>query len=90
MVRPLMPEQFEQEAGDAFRGVFVSTDPCDAPFSEAISERVILWGSMYKLNEAEAAVLRDYDAKVSNLLDVDDFAPHELSAGGGAGARPDS
>jgi acyl-CoA dehydrogenase len=32
------------------------------------------------LTEAEAAVLRDYDAKVSNLIDVDDFAPHELAA----------
>jgi hypothetical protein len=32
------------------------------------------------LSEAEAAVLRDYDAKVSNLIDVDDFAPHELGA----------
>jgi acyl-CoA dehydrogenase len=41
------------------------------------------------LSEDEAAVLRDYDAKVSNLLDVDDFAPHELR-GGGAGANPDS
>ena len=33
------------------------------------------------LNEAEAAVLRDYDAKVSHLISVDDFAPHELGAG---------
>jgi acyl-CoA dehydrogenase len=32
------------------------------------------------LSESEAAVLRDYDAKVSNLIDVDDFAPHELGA----------
>jgi acyl-CoA dehydrogenase len=31
------------------------------------------------LTDAEAAVLRDYDAKVSNLIDVDDFAPHELA-----------
>ena len=37
------------------------------------------------LTEAEAAVLRDYDAKVSNLIDVDDFAPHELAAESGAG-----
>jgi acyl-CoA dehydrogenase len=37
------------------------------------------------LSEPEAAVLRDYDAKVSNLIDVDDFAPHELRSGGGAG-----
>ncbi|MGB6353141.1 MAG: acyl-CoA dehydrogenase [Steroidobacteraceae bacterium] len=35
------------------------------------------------LSESEAAVLRDYDAKVSNLIDVDDFAPHELAAGTG-------
>ena len=34
------------------------------------------------MSEAEAAVLRDYDAKVSDLLNVDDFAPHELTAGG--------
>ena len=40
------------------------------------------------LNQAEAAVLRDYDAKVSNLINVDDFAPHELR--GGAGAQPAS
>ena len=33
------------------------------------------------LNAAEAAVLRDYDAKVSNLIAVDDFAPQELCAG---------
>jgi len=32
------------------------------------------------LTEAEADVLRDYEAKVSNLIDVDDFAPHELAA----------
>jgi hypothetical protein len=41
------------------------------------------------MSEAEAAVLRDYDAKVLNLIDVDDFAPHELRAGGGAGANLD-
>jgi len=51
-----------------------------------ISEAV----SLGILNEAEGAALRDYDAKVSNLLDVDDFAPHELCAGGGAGAHPGS
>jgi acyl-CoA dehydrogenase len=32
------------------------------------------------LSEAEAAGLREYDAKVSNLINVDDFAPHELGA----------
>jgi len=41
------------------------------------------------LSEAEAAVLRDYDAKVSNLINVDDFAPHELAAGG-AGVHSNS
>jgi acyl-CoA dehydrogenase len=35
------------------------------------------------LTEAEAAVLRDYDSKVSHLISVDDFAPHELRAGAG-------
>jgi acyl-CoA dehydrogenase len=40
------------------------------------------------LSEAEAAVLRDYDAKVSNLIGVDDFAPQDLR--GGAGAQPTS
>ncbi len=33
------------------------------------------------LTEAEAAVLRDYDAKVMDLIHVDDFAPHELGIG---------
>jgi acyl-CoA dehydrogenase len=36
------------------------------------------------LNAAEAAVLRDYDAKVLAIVDVDDFDPSEL----GAGAQP--
>jgi acyl-CoA dehydrogenase len=40
------------------------------------------------LSEAEAAVLRDYDAKVSDLISVDDFAPHELGAGSGAAQGP--
>jgi acyl-CoA dehydrogenase len=35
------------------------------------------------VNEAEAAMLRDYEAKISDLLEVDDFATHELAAGGG-------
>ncbi len=38
------------------------------------------------LSEAEAAVLRDYDVKVSHLTGVDDFAPEELRAGTGAGS----
>ena len=33
------------------------------------------------LTEAEAKVLRDYDARVLDLIGVDDFAPAELSAG---------
>jgi acyl-CoA dehydrogenase len=41
------------------------------------------------LTEAEAAVLRDYDAKVSNLINVDDFATEELAAGA-AGGGPTS
>jgi hypothetical protein len=32
------------------------------------------------LSHAEAGLLRDYDAKVLNLINVDDFAPHELGA----------
>jgi len=38
------------------------------------------------INETEAALLRDYDAKVSDIIDVDDFAPHELGVGAGAEA----
>jgi acyl-CoA dehydrogenase len=33
------------------------------------------------ISEAEAALLRDYDAKVMNIINVDDFAPHELGVG---------
>ncbi len=33
------------------------------------------------LTETEAALLRDYDRKVLDLINVDDFAPHELVAG---------
>src|SRR5271169_4715238 len=33
------------------------------------------------LTEAEAAQLVDYDAKVMNIINVDDFAPHELGVG---------
>jgi acyl-CoA dehydrogenase len=32
----------------------------------------------------EAALLRDYDAKVQAIINVDDFAPHELGVGAGA------
>jgi len=30
------------------------------------------------VSESEAASLRDYDRKVMDLINVDDFAPHEL------------
>jgi acyl-CoA dehydrogenase len=33
------------------------------------------------INEAEAAALKDYDAKVLKIINVDDFEPHELGAG---------
>ena len=33
------------------------------------------------LSEPEATDLRDYDTKVTDLISVDDFAPHELGAG---------
>jgi acyl-CoA dehydrogenase len=36
------------------------------------------------INEAEAALLRDYDAKVQDIINVDDFAPHELGVGADA------
>jgi acyl-CoA dehydrogenase len=41
-------------------------------------------GELGILSGTEAALLRDYDAKVSNLINVDDFAPHDLSAGAAA------
>jgi acyl-CoA dehydrogenase len=36
------------------------------------------------INETEAELLRDYDAKVFDIINVDDFAPHELGVGAGA------
>ena len=33
------------------------------------------------ISEAEASLLQDYDAKVMNIINVDDFAPHELGVG---------
>jgi acyl-CoA dehydrogenase len=36
------------------------------------------------ISEAEAGVLRSYDAKVLDIINVDDFAPHELAMGAGA------
>jgi acyl-CoA dehydrogenase len=39
------------------------------------------------ISEAEAEVLRGYDAKVMQLINVDDFAPHELGIGADADAE---
>jgi acyl-CoA dehydrogenase len=36
------------------------------------------------ISEAEAEILRSYDAKVMDLINVDDFEPHELGMGAGA------
>src|SRR5580704_7775551 len=36
------------------------------------------------INQTEAQLLRDYDAKVLDIINVDDFAPHELGVGAGA------
>jgi acyl-CoA dehydrogenase len=36
------------------------------------------------ISEAEAGVLRTYDAKVLDIINVDDFAPHELAIGADA------
>jgi acyl-CoA dehydrogenase len=36
------------------------------------------------INETEAELLRDYDAKVQDITNVDDFAPHELGVGADA------
>jgi acyl-CoA dehydrogenase len=36
------------------------------------------------ISAAEAEVLRSYDAKVQDIINVDDFAPHELGVGAGA------
>jgi len=36
------------------------------------------------ISESEAALLRDYDAKVQDIISVDDFAPHELGVGADA------
>jgi hypothetical protein len=36
------------------------------------------------ISEAEADVLRTYDEKVLEIINVDDFAPHELGVGADA------
>jgi hypothetical protein len=41
-MRSLTHEEFEREAGDAFRRVFKSTNPVGTPFTEAMSRRAIL------------------------------------------------
>jgi acyl-CoA dehydrogenase len=39
------------------------------------------------ISETEAAALRDYDRKVMDIVNVDDFQPHELAAAGEPAAR---
>ena len=36
------------------------------------------------ISDSDAALLRDYDAKVQDIIGVDDFAPHELGVGADA------
>jgi acyl-CoA dehydrogenase len=36
------------------------------------------------INASEAQMLRDYDARILNIINVDDFAPHELGVGADA------
>jgi len=36
------------------------------------------------INASEAQVLRDYDERVLKIINVDDFAPHELGVGADA------
>jgi acyl-CoA dehydrogenase len=36
------------------------------------------------ISGTEAELLRDYDAKVQDIINVDDFAPHELGVGAGS------
>jgi acyl-CoA dehydrogenase len=36
------------------------------------------------ISETEAELLRDYDAKVQDIINVDDFAPDELGVGAGS------
>ena len=40
------------------------------------------------INEAEASQLREFDRKIMNIIDVDDFAPEELQAAVQAGPTP--
>ncbi len=85
--RALTPEQFEQEAGAVFRRVFASTNPCDAPFTEQISERAILW-RYYKLREPELRVLADVAAGMGDagfyvtMTERPTAAWHNTKAGG--------
>lgn len=63
--RALSPDEFEAEAGDAFRRVFASTDPCDAPFTAAMSDRAIFWGS-YALRESDFLALAEVGESVGD------------------------
>jgi acyl-CoA dehydrogenase len=40
------------------------------------------------LTDEEATLLLDYDRKIMHLINVDDFAPHELAAGGAGHGSP--
>ena len=40
------------------------------------------------ISETEAAMLRDYDRKVMELISVDDFESHELGSAGGSPSEP--
>ena len=64
--------------GDApvgFRGRITALD-LPGQITEALSLGII--------SESEAAQLRDYDAKVQDIINVDDFASHELGVGADA------
>ena len=66
MLRSLTPEEFEQEAGESFRRVFASTDPFHAPFTEAMSERAILFKGTFRLDAPEASALDEAATRVGN------------------------
>lgn len=57
--RALTAGEFEQQAGDTFREVFASTDPLDSPFTEAMTERAILFSGACRLDSGEAVALAD-------------------------------
>jgi hypothetical protein len=64
--RALTPGEFEQEAGDRFREVFASTDPLGSPFTEAMTERAILFSGAFRLDAGEALALADTAREVGD------------------------